>query len=390
VLTTLVLVAVWIWIIAAVLVSVRPQDLRRWLSPARWHRPRPRAALRRWWHAPDRTLRILKLTGQAALLAWFAYWAWRACGDNFLPGHRETIGIDGRLYWRAAHAWVTGADPWQAFTTTNTWPPSDTLIRFYFTGPPPTVIAFAPMALIPEESFVWGWMALTIVAAIYTLRRLHLPVWWLLFPPLAQGIVVANPHVVCLALLLAGSNWLGALAAPVKAYAVFPLLGEKRLRALFILAVAVAVSVIVFWPLWSQYRSDYNSVETWLMAAMHGGFSAARDPRLFVATAVAIGLLALIDRKAAGWLAVPALWPASQYFYSSFALPVINPILAFGLPAATHRRDAWIAYTIIAYVAWRLTCWAWPRVRARLKPTPRRSAQAGELDPAHSPTASSR
>ena len=48
-------------------------------------------------------------------------------------------------------------------------------------------------------------------------------------------------------------------------------------------------------------------------------------------TIVALGLLALRDRRAAGWLAVPALWPASQLHYSTMALPVMSPLLAFFL-----------------------------------------------------------
>jgi hypothetical protein len=48
-------------------------------------------------------------------------------------------------------------------------------------------------------------------------------------------------------------------------------------------------------------------------------------------TVVALFLLALRDRRAAGWLAVPAVWPASQLHYSTMALPVMSPLLAFFL-----------------------------------------------------------
>ena len=48
-------------------------------------------------------------------------------------------------------------------------------------------------------------------------------------------------------------------------------------------------------------------------------------------TVVALAMLALRDRAAAGWLAVPAAWPASQLHYSTMALPVMTPLLAFFL-----------------------------------------------------------
>jgi hypothetical protein len=70
-----------------------------------------------------------------------------------------------------------------------------------------------------------------------------------------------------------------------------------------------------------------------------------------VVTAAAIGILALIDLRAAGWLSVPALWPSSQFFYSAFALPVMSPILAVGL--AVDQRGL-PAQVICVYAAWRL------------------------------------
>jgi hypothetical protein len=310
--------------------------------------------LEAWWLGPDRRSAALRFAWQAALFCWFAYWTYRAVGDNFLPNHQETIGIDGRLYYRAAQTWLSGGDPWTAYTQTNTWPPGPQLVTFFFTGPPPTVLAFAPFTVFPEALFVPAWLGLTVAAAVYTLRRLSLPIWWLLFPPLAAGIVVGNPQVVCLALLLSGSNVLRALAVPMKAYAVFPLFGEGRWRALAILVIAGGISLVAFWPLWSQYVTDYRAIQDWLVGATHGGFSATRDPRLFAITAAAIVALAVIDRRAAGWLAVPAIWPAAQFYYATFALPVITPVFAAILAVGSHRPDAVVPWAIVAYSAWRI------------------------------------
>jgi hypothetical protein len=305
----------------------------------------------RIWRSPW-TRRI----GSALLFAWFAYWTWQVIGDTFSawPAHLDVVGTDGRLYFRAAQTWLAGGDPWTAYVAQNTWPPSSAYVHFLFTGPPPTVLAFVPFAWMPESIFVVGWLGLTFGAAVYALRRLHLPIWWLMFPPLAQGILVANPHIVCLALLLSGSNVLRALAAPMKAYAVIPMFGERQWRALAILALAGVVSLALFWPLWSQYFADYSQIQNWITEATHGGFSAARDPRLFVVAAIAIGALALIDSRAAGWLAVPALWPASQFFYATFALPLRSPWLAAALAVGSTRASALVPWVIVAYAAVRV------------------------------------
>jgi len=54
-------------------------------------------------------------------------------------------------------------------------------------------------------------------------------------------------------------------------------------------------------------------------------------------TAVALLILAVRDRRAAGWLAVPAAWPSSQFHYSTMALPVMSPLLAVLLAVPVAR-----------------------------------------------------
>ena len=299
---------------------------------------------------------LLMRVASAALFVWFAYQAWLTVAGVFTdwPFHFDTVGIDGRLYYRAAATWVAGGDPWTAFTTSNTWPPSSGFVHFLFTGPPPTVLAFVPFVWIPEDAFVVGWLGLSVAAAVYTTRRLHLPLWWMLFPPLVSGLAVGNPQIVCLALLVSGSTWLQSLAAPMKAYAVFPMIGERQWRALTVLAVGVVVSVIIFWPLWQTYAADYSKVQDWLVGFTGGGYSATRDPRLFAITAASIGALLLLDYRAAFWLAVPALWPASQYFYATFAMPLRSPWLVFVLAAAGTPNASLVPWTIVAYAGCRV------------------------------------
>jgi hypothetical protein len=94
-----------------------------------------------------------------------------------------------------------------------------------------------------------------------------------------------------------------------------------------------------------------------------GGFSAARDPRLFAVTAAAVGLLALVDRRAAGWLSVPALWPATQYFYATFALPLRSPWLAAALALSRGKSAAIVPWAIVAYAVVRVAQRLWERGR---------------------------
>jgi hypothetical protein len=298
------------------------------------------------------------------LFIWFAYWGWSSIAGTFTdwPAHLDTVGIDGRLYYRAAAAWLAGRDPWQAYTSSNTWPPGPVQLHFLFTGPPPTVLAFAPFAWIPEDIFVVGWFLVTVAAAFYTLRRLHLPFWWILFPPMMQGILVANPQVVCLALMLAGSNWLRALAAPMKAYAVIPMAMTRQWRALAILAVACAASVVVFFPLWWRYAGDFASTSKWLVDDTQGGWSAAREPLLWAFAAILIVVLALMNRRDAGWLAVPTLWPATQFFYATFVLPLRSPWLAAALAVSHRVVFPRLSQILVAYLLFRVLREGLPRL----------------------------
>jgi hypothetical protein len=285
--------------------------------------------------------KLVHAAGHVALCGWFAYWVRDSCWSIPTDGR---LGIDGRIYYRAAQAWLGGHDPWVAGVPVNGF-------RFDFAGPPPTVLAFAPLAVLPEDVFTALWLTITVAAAVYTIRRVRRPMWWLLFPPLVQGVLVGNPQVLCLAVLLAGSDWLRSLAIPLKAYAALPMLAELRWRALGILAAASALS-FALWPgLWLTYLGEFGTISARIAAESFGGFSATRDTTLLVVTAVAIGALALIDRRAAGWLAVPALWPSSQFFYSAFALPVMSPLLAVGLAVDWRGLPAQV---ICVYAAWRV------------------------------------
>ena len=79
-------------------------------------------------------------------------------------------------------------------------------------------------------------MLFGLVGTWWALRRLGLPAWWLFFPPFVDAVWNANPQVLLLPLLVAGSRG-AAVAALIKLYAGVPALIQGRVRALVYAAV---------------------------------------------------------------------------------------------------------------------------------------------------------
>jgi len=221
----------------------------------------------------------------------------------------RTLGLDARIYYHGSAAWLAGQDPWSAGAYLGER-------LFSYAGLPPTTILLAPLTVLPEELFVWLWLVLSVVAAVVVVRTLQLPLAWLTYPPLLYGVVAANPHVVLMALVVAGGTGGGVLATMLKVVAIPPLIGERRWRARGLAA-----------QLWASFLQQAGAVAGAIHAESGGGASAWGEPLLFFPAVVALGLLALVDLRAASWLAVPALFPTTQYHYAMFALPV-NPFLA--------------------------------------------------------------
>ena len=237
------------------------------------------------------------------------------------------IGFDARIYRNASAAWLAGGDPWSAAISLPEGP-------FHFAGLPPTVLAFAPVTLVPE-----GWTGVigflvAAVAAIWIVRRLGLPLWWLLFPPLVQGVLLGQPGIFVLALLLTRLPLLEALAAALKIYALLPLLSMNRSRGVLAVALLFTASLILASDLWIEWASQSAAVANRLVDEVAGGVGMTAEPWLVPLTVLALVVIARFDRRATGWLAVPAVWPSSQFHYPVMALPVIRalPAAAFAVP----------------------------------------------------------
>ena len=168
-------------------------------------------------------------------------------------------------------------------------------------------------------------------------------------------MIVANPHVWLTALLLTGRPAAEALASLLKIYAIVPVGGRWHWRGVAYTVAGLAASVVVSPHLWLGYIAEFGPTTARLAQEAAGGFSAAIVPVLVVPMAFIILALAVVDRTAASWLAVPALWPSSQLFTQTFAMPLFvagrAPVLA-ALLAIPSRGVAPVA--IVAYVLVRL------------------------------------
>jgi hypothetical protein len=243
-----------------------------------------------------------------------------------------SAGFDAQLYLKATRAWLDGADPWVFIDQQR------------FAAPPPTLIPLAPIAILPEQLGIAIMIALAVVGAIATVRLLHLPWWWLLFPPFIDAAWNGNPQNLLVPLILVGA---GPLAAFLKIYAIVPIALTLRWRTLLVTAVLLVVTA-PFLP-WASYIAQFGELSAALAEQSDGGLSATAIPWLIP---VAVVALLFVGRERAAWLAVPALWPTTQWYYSTLAVPAATPlagaILAVPLPGAAvvatiavaiHRRN---------------------------------------------------
>jgi hypothetical protein len=290
---------------------------------------------------------------------WFLLWDIVGLGLLSANSYVAAIGLDFRIYRAAASALLSGTSPWSAFVHFG----SD----FHFAALPTDAQVFIPFALVPFELGLSIWTTLSLGLTIAALRRLELPIWWLLFPPIIDGLLAGNPHLVAFALVAlaiprpapgAKHDWhrgvsalAGALAATLKIYATLPLVAHRCGIALGAILLAVGASALVAPSLWAQYISEFGFIGSRLISESHGGTSVAvvLSPTLALSPLAGIAiyvaafllLLAVATRNvtAAGWIAVPLLWPAAETHYATFTLPIARRlstwVIAMSIPNAT-------------------------------------------------------
>ena len=288
----------------------------------------------------DAVDRIIDANGRARVASWGLLLTFIIVTTERLLGAYRlgTFAIDLRIYRAAAEAALDGRDPWAAGAA-----------GLAFAGPPPTLIPYLPAALVPEGVAIAVCGAITLGAALLTLRALHLPPWWLLFPPISDSIIVLNPDVIVIALLVALPR-LAALSMVFKVYAAVPLALTMRWRPLVVGALLCLLSA----PWWPAFFAARGSIGDSLATQSFGGMS-AWGTWLLIPTVVA---LAVLWRRGAEWLTVPALWPYTQLHYSTLALPIAarNAVVAFLLcfPVAFLPPLATILYALWVVGAGRL------------------------------------
>lgn len=229
--------------------------------------------------------------------------AWFIAIDLLWIAKPEVLAIDARHYQRAANAWLAGGDPFLVAEGTTQ----------YVSGPH-TLLFYVPTAVLPLPMATWSWMVLGFVASAWLIRRLELPLWWILFPPLTHAIWNGNPQTVALALLVLGGPIAAAGAVGLKLYVGLAL--AFRWRDAFVAGLFLLVTL----PLvpWQLYLEHSATVAEHVATAWNG--SAWRFPVLVPLAALAIWIL---RREGGAWHAVGALWPGTQFYYNSMALPAI-------------------------------------------------------------------
>ena len=230
--------------------------------------------------------------------------AWFVVIDLLWVAKPIVFGIDARHYQRATSEWLAGGDPWSV---------SEGGIPF--AAGPHTLLFYVPTSWLPLEVSTAFWMILGTAASVWLVRRLTLPLWWVLFPPLTHAIWNGNPQTEMLALLVLGTGLAGGIAAALKLYALLPLAFHPRRLAIAVIVLLVALPLVP----WQLYVEQGFGVGSHLATAWNG--SAWRLPILLPPTLLALWVL---RHRGGEWYAVPAVFPATQFYYVSTALPAVG------------------------------------------------------------------
>jgi hypothetical protein len=305
-----------------------------------------------------------------ALPAWFALWSLvRLQQLGLFQGDWTWFGRDFRIYRDAALALLNGSDPWDA---ADHWNGQD----WHFAALPTAAQAFIPFAILPEGVGLALFLGLSIGVFAFAMRRLRLPLWWLLFPPVAEGLGAANPQILAFGLLIVGGPALAgpvgrAIATALKVFAIVPVVARREWRGLLAFGIVLAVSLVLAPSVWATYIARFGEIGARVAHESSGGVSAALvlDPKVFgtllgtsetVARLAGLGLFALIvalvvlvavrDVRSAGWLVVSLLWPAAEYHAAAFAIPIARR-LAIWIIAVPTIPTYLLGLIVLAYQA---------------------------------------
>jgi len=239
-----------------------------------------------------------------------------------LVAYSQLIDHDGALFRLGALA-LFGADPFSVASPSG----------LHLASPPLTLWMLLPVALLPS----WAWLTLCVVAALFFVRRFGLPPTWVAYPPLVIGILLGNPSTFGLAIG-------GVAGIAIRPHLAVPALLEGRARDLVVVAALLGVTSSGWFgrlpELVPRYVGESGpSINAW-------------GSVWFWPVALLLALLALVDRRAAGWLAVPSLCPNVGWYAAAMVLPVsrawVALIAAVPLPGAVPLSASLLALDTFA------------------------------------------
>lgn len=273
------------------------------------------------------------------LALWFAIASTALIVGRVLMGGPFWFGSEAVLGAHAARALLGGGNPWAAEFLGST-----------FTAPPPSLLAYLPFVILPDELVAAAWVAIAAGSSLYVVRKLGLAPFWLAFPPLVVGMIAGSPAPLILALLLRAGAAEGlrgvltnAAAVVLHPFAALPTLALGRWRPA-LLALDIALVSVPFLA-WAAFIGTAGGVAGAIALQTNGGLSAAVSPGLFILAGA--GLIAL-GPKRGGWLIVPALWPNAPFAYALLALPVLADMPLIAAALASPAAPGLIAYGIAA------------------------------------------
>lgn len=276
-------------------------------------------------------------TGRAFVVDWFERY-WLAVWFFVVTGARlslldftkmDRFFLDGGIYLLATRTWLEGGNP---FTVE--------LHQLTFAAPPPTLLPLVPFAVLPPAMGLSMLAIALLVSAALTVRMLRLPWWWLAFPPLVECVITGNPHGLLLPLILSGRGWLGVL---LKVYAVVPLAILRQWRQIFLAAAAIVIT----FPLlpWSQFFAAFAQVAGRHSEISHYGLPPAL---YFVFAPIGVVALLVVGRQTAAWMAVPALWPSLQPYYTTLAMPTRSAAAAAIIALPINQSGLFALFALAA------------------------------------------
>lgn len=137
--------------------------------------------------------------------------------------------------------------------------------------------------------------------------------------PLADAFINGSLNAILFPAIIFG---FAPVAAAAKAFAILPMLAERRWRAIAA-TVVIYAATLPFLP-WSMFLAD---VPVWSQGLMTQSARMSAYPSLPLMAIGAIALL-MIDARRAGWLVVPILWPWTQIDYAAISVPALDRITA--------------------------------------------------------------